>query len=284
MKKLNRLLLLFIILLLARSVILSSEKPSLRFGDPPTASYHRITLDSADVYHGDLLLINTDHPLKPEGKMNDIINLNTGAKRANYALPNSEIHLSQKVATKFDQMVADARSQGVDGFLIRSGYRDLDEQAKIHRKNDGLTAQPAGASEHNAGFALDVNSLVGPMASSRESQWLADNCWRYGFVMRYPDNKTDITGIKFEPWHIRYVGLPHSVIMKKRGFCLEEYIEYLREAQSASLTYQNQYYEVQYFPIKTTKSINIPANTQYDLSGNNIDGVILTTYSETARK
>ena len=76
-------------------------------------------------------------------------------------------------------------------------------------------ALPAGYSEHNLGLSLDIGSTQKKMEKAPEGKWIEENVWKHGFVLRYPKNKSNITGIQYEPWHIRYVGLPHSAIMQK---------------------------------------------------------------------
>lgn len=80
------------------------------------------------------------------------------------------------------------------------------------------TAIP-GHSEHQTGLAVDLNG------SNETYAWLAENCWDYGFILRYPDNKTDITGIIYEPWHFRYVGTELALELKELGITMEEYME-----------------------------------------------------------
>ncbi|MCV5111774.1 D-alanyl-D-alanine carboxypeptidase family protein, partial [Escherichia coli] len=72
------------------------------------------------------------------------------------------------------------------------------------------------------------------MEKAPEGKWIEENVWKHGFVLRYPKNKSNITGIQYEPWHIRYVGLPHSAIMQKKNFTLEEYLEFLKEEKEIS--------------------------------------------------
>lgn len=81
-------------------------------------------------------------------------------------------------------------------------------------------ALPAGHSEHNLGLALDVGSTQMKMDKAPEGEWIEENSWKYGFILRYPLDKTDVTGIQYEPWHIRYVGLPHSAIIREMNLDL----------------------------------------------------------------
>ncbi len=91
------------------------------------------------------------------------------------------------------------------------------------------SARP-GTSEHQTGLCIDMHNLGSAMkafADEEAYEWLTENAWKFGFVLRFPDGKTDITGITYEPWHYRYVGRYHAYRMNELGLCLEEYIEYL---------------------------------------------------------
>ena len=96
-----------------------------------------------------------------------------------------------------------------------------------------------GHSEHHSGLALDilteeyqrdVYTLDDRFAQTDGYAWLVEHCTDYGFILRYPEDKTQITQINYEPWHYRYVGKEHAAYMKEHGLCLEEYINLLREA------------------------------------------------------
>ena len=86
-------------------------------------------------------------------------------------------------------------------------------------------------SEHNLGLALDVGSTLTQIKNAPEGAWLKENAWKYGFIARYPEDNTDVTGVIDEPWHFRYVGLPHSAIMQENHWAFEEYLAALRNAQ-----------------------------------------------------
>lgn len=87
-----------------------------------------------------------------------------------------------------------------------------------------------GTSEHQTGLAVDMDTMgtfSTDFAYTEEYAWLQENAWKFGFILRFPENKTDITTIQFEPWHYRYVGRYHAKKIQDSGLCLEEYIEYL---------------------------------------------------------
>lgn len=131
----------------------------------------------------------------------------------------------------FDEMCDDAwYYSGVNLYEV-SGYRSYATQNRIYynyvasdgkAEADTYSARP-GHSEHQSGLALDVNSLSNSFANTAEGKWLADNCHKYGFILRYPKGKTDKTGYIYEPWHIRYVGTERATKIYDSGLCLEEY-------------------------------------------------------------
>ncbi|MEX3746294.1 MULTISPECIES: VanY-A/VanY-F/VanY-M family D-Ala-D-Ala carboxypeptidase [Lysinibacillus] len=249
-------------------------------GTLSSGNIKKVEIPVEQIYQGNLLLVNSQHPVHNESIKSDVINLSAREELVKgYRVFNSETFLSEDIASKFSDMVLDAEEDGVSNFLITSGFRGLDEQAELYQEMGSNRAMPAGYSEHNLGLSLDVGSTQGKMEVAPEGEWIAENAWKYGFTLRYPEDKTDVTGIMNEPWHIRYVGLPHSAIMKEMNFVLEEYIDYLKEQKYISATVNGQNYEVYYYPVTENTTINVPANLRYEVSGNNTDGVIVTVLS-----
>ncbi|HNX61874.1 MAG TPA: M15 family metallopeptidase [Candidatus Limiplasma sp.] len=126
-------------------------------------------------------------------------------------------------------------------FIVKSGYRSYGTQkttynnylARNNGKDDGISSPP-GASEHQSGLALDVLSvdynannqyMNDSFYQTPEAQWLADNCYSYGFILRYPEDKADITKVPYEPWHIRYVGREIAGYIKVNNLSLEEFTD-----------------------------------------------------------
>jgi len=136
---------------------------------------------------------------------------------------------------------------GTHGLQLISAYRPYDYQHNLFERKvrelisqghsatsaDELAAkslQRPGASEHQTGLALDVTitgQLTQDFASTMAGQWLAENSHRFGFIVRYPQHKTEITQIIYEPWHLRYVGVPHAQIIWENGITLEEYMQFI---------------------------------------------------------
>lgn len=110
--------------------------------------------------------------------------------------------------------------------------------------------------------------------------WLIDNCMKYGFIVRYPEGKSAATGEAYCPWHLRYVGVHHALFMTANNMCLEEYVEYLRNftrENPCAITVGNDVYNVFYVPSNGDKTeISLPMRGNYDVSGNNSDGFIVS--------
>lgn len=162
-------------------------------------------------------------------------------------------YIDSRIADNYQQMYDDAKKAGITLYL-RSGYRSIATQsinynANIDRlKYQGHTEAEAirqtnlyytvpGHSEHHTGLALDIitpeyhnniYTLNDQFADTDAYVWLLENCANYGFILRYPQDKTDITEINFEPWHYRYVGYEHAQYIMNNDICMEEYVELLK--------------------------------------------------------
>ena len=138
-------------------------------------------------------------------------------------------------------LLDDALGEGVNMY-IRSGYRSYASQEAVLNSyiilylNKGYSYEQArllalkwaslpGCSEHQSGLAVDINA-TGNTDSSTAYEWLAENAYKYGFILRYPEGKENITGIDYEPWHYRFVGVGEAKKIKNSGLCLEEYLGY----------------------------------------------------------
>ncbi|OPH62101.1 D-Ala-D-Ala carboxypeptidase VanY [Paenibacillus ferrarius] len=238
----------------------------------------KVTKDQ--IYKGNLLLVNKDYPVPSGGDVSEAVTLLEHKELLNgFIVLDKTIQLSPDLVKKFSTMIGAAAKDGVSRFLISSGYRNHKEQNKLYQQMGAKYALPAGYSEHNLGLSLDIGSTQSEMSHAPEGKWLIKNAWRYGFILRYPADKTAITGIQFEPWHFRYVGLPHSAIMQEKNFVLEEYLDFLKEKKTFTTVVDHQTYEISYYPVAQNKTIPVPANGRYQISGNNVDGVIVTAFN-----
>ncbi|THF74043.1 M15 family metallopeptidase [Cohnella fermenti] len=259
------------------------EKPGRSTGQTVGAEqaseWKTLELTEEMTHLGELVLVNRDRELWPEAVPGDIVDLGEREDlTSGYSLLDPSIELSEQVALRFGEMVEAASSDGVRHFRISSGYRSFDEQEELYEEKGDDYALPAGYSEHNLGLSLDIGSTQGPIDDSAEGSWLKKRAWDYGFVLRYPKDKSSVTGIQYEPWHFRYVGLPHSLIMKKKDFVLEEYLAYLKEKRTIVAEAKGTRYRITYVPVPATDgtAAEVPVNGDYTLSGDNAGGVIVT--------
>ncbi|MUV06903.1 hypothetical protein GOP80_06910 [Planococcaceae bacterium Storch 2/2-2] len=138
-----------------------------------------------------------------------------------------DVSVRPDVVEPFHQLMEEARVAGYTTWIVNSGFRTIDEQRGLVADYGGAYAQRPSRSEHHTGLALDVGTTRGDIGELPEGTWLAEHVSAHGFIIRYPAHKTEVTGIAYEPWHIRYVGLPHSTIMATYDWTLEEYVDYV---------------------------------------------------------
>ena len=182
-----------------------------------------------DAEKWNLAIINTKYPL-PDYYAPTLSN----------AISGSNIQLDSRVSERYGEMYAAAKLSGCV-LTPYSGYHSYSLQETTYNRkvkfyvNQGISAEeanqkasaqvlPAGCSEHNAGLAMDIVSASSDFINTKEYKWLCENAHNYGFILRYPEDKTAITGMNFEPWHWRYVGTQAAKEMKEKNQCLEEYL------------------------------------------------------------
>lgn len=184
---------------------------------------------------------------------------------SNYLPENYEVELEtmvdgysvdKRIADSVKLMFADAKQDGIS-LIICSAYRSVEKQQTLFSEKEqefiaaGKNEQEAiaaaativakpGSSEHHTGLAMDIvtpsyTELDSGFADTPAFKWLSENAYKYGFVLRYPSDKQNITKIIYEPWHYRYVGEENARIMKEKGLCLEEYVDFLRQDRSKAL-------------------------------------------------
>ena len=150
-----------------------------------------------------------------------------------YSLPSDfdPGKLDDTAEKAFEQLQADAAKEGLD-IYIGSDFRSYSYQVDVYESYcetygwemaDTFSARP-GFSEHQTGLTIDCNTIDDAFGQTKEAQWLAEHCADYGFIIRFPDGKEDITGYQYEPWHIRYVGVDTAKEIDQLGVSLEEYL------------------------------------------------------------
>ena len=253
--------------------------------------YITISMSDFDVGKGSLVLINSDnrYDIPDAGELSVVANVKTPS----YRVDGNDLRLSPSIIEPLNSMMdAFCAETGVDAVAISSAYRDYSRQQEIMNEYVAVVgsaeatkwAAYPGYSEHHSGLAFDfgVYSSGEYVAFSGTGiyRWFSQTSWKYGFILRYPNGKTDKTGIAYEPWHFRYVGEPHAYIIYINDWCLEEYIEMIASHGPDDpyvIEYMGFVYEVY---TARDEVIRIPAGCDYEISGNNIDGYIVTVKHE----
>ncbi len=182
---------------------------------------------SSDGEDWQMLLVNRWNAI-PEGYEVSTVTLSNGYE------------VDERIYPDLQQMFDDMRAQGVYP-VVASGYRTTERQIELMNEkiegylSEGYSVEDAtaeamlwvavpGTSEHQTGLAVDINADGVHSAGYEVYEWLAENAWQYGFILRYPEGKEDITATDYEPWHYRYVGRENAKAIYESGLCLEEYL------------------------------------------------------------
>ena len=183
----------------------------------------RMGVDSTRV-KTNVLLVNDSHRLAADYVPEGLVTLYE--QRHSFRLANVDIQLTRETYEAMERMFAAAEADNVNGFIITSGYRDYNRQQEIYNTSEPGKAQLPGASEHQTGLAFDVTAEnTGGFESTAQYAWLCQHAYEYGFIQRYPANKADETGISYEPWHYRYVGVEIATRIHETGQTLEAFVK-----------------------------------------------------------
>lgn len=238
-----------------------------------------ITLRQEAVYKGYLALVNADVPVAQQA-----------ARCLSEIAPG--ILLEKRTAINYNKVMKQVCSEGK--LVPVSGYRSRAEQERIFsdtaRKSGTeyaktYVARP-GCSEHQTGLAIDValksdaiDFIAPDFPYEGICQQFRETAFQHGFIQRYPKGKEHITGIGHEPWHFRYVGVPHAMLMISMNFTLEEYIDWVRDYPLYSRPYHFQtskhLFLIGYISLEDAAiGITLPS-APYTISGNNMDGFVV---------
>ncbi len=268
--------------------------------------------NSEDIKKGELLLIDNNHLYQFPDSTPNIYSFRD--KRTVFPDGVRSIQAVDTEKPKLDITAINALNAMADAFYVattqtglqakfgyctkeqQQGYFDIAvaeystiEKAKLH---EAL----AGGTEHNTGLAIDLGIYIDPTTyklndatHGKEYTWIFENCYKYGFILRYPDSKASITGVDYEPFHFRYVGYEHAFYMYKNNLCFEEYLNLLRTSYTCTtddvataphlkITGDNEIkYEIYYVAASSgMTTIPVPDNAPYTISGDNVSGFIVT--------
>lgn len=266
--------------------------------DPNQTIYENKTVPTKDKFRGDLILVNNSTQyFSGDEELVSVIEKNEELGVTSFGAFDYSTQILSSVYAPMLQMINDFNTAtGYDDIVIYGGYRTNAVQQQLYDDDlaaNGTTestrvAKP-GYSEHESGYAFDISKTPDyDFDGTGEYEWFSKNCYKYGFILRYPEGKESITEIQYEPWHFRYVGVPHASYIMTNGLCFEEYIDLVRqhpyEGEHLEFTDSNgkncEVYFVASDDGNETTSIPVPAGIKHEISGNNSDGFIVTVYKD----
>ena len=268
----------------------SSAEESLEPAQPPVVpdGYSLAEFTADDVHTGVLQLVNKDHAytFKDNWETTNMYDMAVASGSA-YGAAYNDIVLQSTAAESMDRMLKACRdATGSNDVELLNGYRSQEEARSLYDEDKAKNGQDhadmyimqPGYSEHHTSLASDLGqtstgSFLGQDASD-PATWLMENSYNYGYILRYPADKTEITKIGYETWHYRYVGLAVAKCMHDNNFCYEEFIDYIKNYSAASpLTIDSVYGTYTMYYQRGTK-VPVPGR-DYWISGNNVDGFIV---------
>jgi len=256
----------------------------------------RLVITADDCKSGDLILVNKDNPYEdtPENLVSVLEHSNK-----TYTVSDYNVKLNSRVCEALNSWLGEFyREYGETNLLVASGYRSVDTQESIYEDDVSKRGQEVtdkwiavpGTSEHHTGLAVDMSIYNTDNKISEEFDGegiyknLLETCDKYGFIVRYPEDKTEITGIDYEPWHFRYVGKGHASYITENNLCLEEYIELLKNhtyQNPLTFEYDSTIYGVFWFDEdEIPYTAFIPDGYQYNISSDNCGCVIVTYFKK----
>ncbi len=249
-------------------------QPTTIFEGVQNLGYSEFSVPPSNLNSGALAIINDEHPADGSAPFGMISLLKYNSE--NYSLINESIKLNEEAADAFNSMMADYhKATGLTDFVV-------------YGTNDTFVGEgslcPEYFPESAAGNTIDlaVNAYGTTVAydGNDAESWVIDNCYKYGYIVRFPKGKEAATGHAYCPWHLRYVGQPHAALMSTNGLCLEEYIEFLKSysyGNALIYSFNNVKYEIYTSEAADeTVSARVPVSGNYSISGDNIGTYIIT--------
>lgn len=247
-----------------------------------------------EIHNGDLILVNKDYDCRHDGE--NVVSL-LDVKTGTYIVADASVSVDKSIVDNVNNMFDDFYDiYGESEIMIACGYRSSTLQSELYdaeaaRKGDDEAAQwvaPPGYSEHQTGFVFDLDLLVqeGSSGIDYDGQgiysWINENCYQYGFILRYIEGKEKVTGYEYEPWHFRYVGVPAATYIMSHQITLEEYMKTIQNYSAEKpliIEGEDDKIWCTYYVKADEESdtdIPVPQNYPYVVSGDNFSGFIVT--------
>ena len=268
--------------------------------DPIPERTQYLTLFESSVFSGNLILANLQNKLHFQEAENLLsIKKESGSSHLlvsvfKHQLGAEALSALATLAEDFHTALSENSDKTVKDLLVYDAYRTPDEQQSLFDQK--LDAAPAGYSDFQTGLSISLKFFdgtftytIGNHQAEAETAWLMQNYAKYGFILRYPEGKKDKTGYEANNAHFRYVGVPHAQYITENNLSLEEYIELLRGytmEKPLQIVAENQKYSVYYAASQGSEStVALPkfqTNVDYSVSGNNVDGFLVTVHAHWA--
>lgn len=256
--------------------------------DSNETAYVALSLTSNKIKSGDLILVNKNNAISFE-ENSELVSLVTNK---NYGLKDGSLEANPEALAAFDSMMADLNvNVEKPDVVVMTAYRTKEFQDSL---NNGT---PGGCSDFHTGMSFELkdgstyDDSYDNLNKTDKYAWLYANAHKYGFVVRYPDD-TDtksfsaITGVSDYGYVFRYVGIAHATYMYEKNLCLEEYLELLRTSYKYGNSLKiGKNYEVYYVESTGgTTEVKVPTNFEYEISGDNMNGYIVTVFKSKSVK
>lgn len=258
----------------------------------PPSGYELRFMTQEDIHKGNLILINKNYAYEfldfaDNSELISMYDIMSGT----YDVSGTDVLMQAVAAESLNQMLSDFYDNTwMEDLIILCGYRTMEESQQLYDASAAENGQDhadryvmkPGFSEHHSALATDIGIMnwdgtITYQFGEDPYDWITKNCHKYGFIVRYPEEKAAITEIDYESWHFRYVGVPNATAMVNEGLCMEEYIDFIKNYTADGLHYQvstaDGTYDIYY---AEGIQIPVPQMQSYEISGNNVDGFIVT--------
>lgn len=251
-------------------------------------------INNDNIHTSPLMVVNDNYKCEIDG-----VNLTKLLENSNskYKVADYDVQVNSSIVENVNNMFGKFHQlYGENDIMVNSGYRSSEVQKRLYdedvsQREDGNKSSEyvakSGYSEHQTGYSfdlslLDSNGIITEYNGEDKYKWINENCSEYGFIVRYPKDKTEYTGYNYEPWHFRYVGVPHASYIAQNSLCLEEYVTLLKSHTIqdplfvTDLSMTN--WQIYFVPADggNTTRVPVPKDNEYQVYGNNIDGFIVS--------